>query len=385
MSDQKHSKKRDERNPDEIERDIEDTRESLGDDLDDLSRRMSPENVKKNAVKTMDDVKEAAMDRVESVKSDVMEQTQAATERVVERVRENPMPAALLLGALGAGFVLMQARRGGGESHDRQRGFGRSSATGRDTDHKNRFGSDMGEYYGDSHDRDEDSFVESNGLLVGLGALAVGAAIGMFMPTSSDDLRRGRRKVREVAGKVGSSLPFTGDDSGSSMGGRGTDGIRVRERIRVNKSASELYRFWRNLENLPKVMSHLEEVTTKSGDRSHWKAKGPLNTTVEWDAVITGESLNESIAWRSESESKVPNEGAVRFRSVGPNKTDIIVSLTYHPPGGAFGDRIAKLFGDDPSQQISEDLETFKEEVEAGRMSLGSASTPGVSPGKSTI
>jgi len=155
-------------------------------------------------------------------------------------------------------------------------------------------------------------------------------------------------------------LPSTGADSG----------LQVRERVRVHKPVGELYSYWRKLENLPHVMTHLESVTTLGERRSHWVAKGPVGTHPEWDAVITDDRPDESIAWRSTPDSQVRTEGAVAFRKVSENSTDIIVSLTYHPPAGALGAAVANLLGASPAGQISDDLETFKQKAESGELSL---------------
>ncbi len=146
------------------------------------------------------------------------------------------------------------------------------------------------------------------------------------------------------------------------------NGVQVRESATVEKSASELYKYWRDLENLGSIMTHLERVRELGGERSRWVANGPLGTSVEWDAVITDDRQNELIAWRSVENADVPNEGAVRFSPTGRNNehTEVIVSLTYHPPGGQLGAAVAKLFGEEPAQQISDDLARFKREMESG-------------------
>ena len=146
------------------------------------------------------------------------------------------------------------------------------------------------------------------------------------------------------------------------------NGVQVRESVTVNKPVSELYSYWRDLENLGSLMTHLERVRDLGGGRSRWTATGPLNTDITWDAVITDDRQDELIAWRSVEHADVPNEGAVRFSPTGRNgeHTQVLVSLTYHPPGGPLGAAVAKLFGEEPAQQISDDLKRFKREMESG-------------------
>jgi uncharacterized membrane protein len=145
----------------------------------------------------------------------------------------------------------------------------------------------------------------------------------------------------------------------------GKNAIFVSKSITIERPVGEIYRFWRNLENLPRAMSHLESVREHPNGRSHWTAKGPAGSKVEWDAEVLVDRENEIISWRSIEGATVPNEGTVRFKDVGNGqRTEVKVSMTYHPPGGALGAAIAKLFGEEPSQQVEEDLRKLKKELE---------------------
>ena len=147
----------------------------------------------------------------------------------------------------------------------------------------------------------------------------------------------------------------------------GSRGIRVEKSLTVNRSPEELFRFWRNFENLPRFMNHLESVKNLGENRSHWVAKAPAGTTVEWDAEVYNEKENELIAWRSLEGADVDNAGSVRFKEApGGRGTEVKVVLEYDPPGGIVGAAIAKLFGEAPDQQIDEDLRRFKQVMEAG-------------------
>ena len=143
-------------------------------------------------------------------------------------------------------------------------------------------------------------------------------------------------------------------------------GIRVEKRITIGRSAADLYRFWRNLENLPKFMRHLESVRDLGGGRSHWVAKAPTGT-VEWDAEIINERPNELLAWQSAEDAEVPNAGSVWFEEMpGAGVTEVKIALDYNPPGGQLGAAVAKWFGEEPEQQIEEDLRRFKQVMERG-------------------
>jgi uncharacterized membrane protein len=141
-------------------------------------------------------------------------------------------------------------------------------------------------------------------------------------------------------------------------------GIKVEQSIKVNRPPEEVYRFWRQLENLPRFMDHLESVTMLDENRSHWVAKGPAGSRVEWDATIHNEIENELIAWRSLPGADVDNAGSVHFTLSG-NGTEVRVVLSYDPPAGKVGAAVAKLLGEEPSQQVEEDLRRFKQVIEA--------------------
>lgn len=142
--------------------------------------------------------------------------------------------------------------------------------------------------------------------------------------------------------------------------------VHVQKSVTINKSQAELYQFWRNFENLPLFMNHLESVNVLDDTRSHWKAKAPLGMTVEWDAEATGEVENERISWHSVEGSEIPNSGVVEFSPTTNRGTEVRVTLTYEPPAGKLGSWIAWLFGEEPGQQVAEDLRRFKSLMETG-------------------
>jgi uncharacterized membrane protein len=155
------------------------------------------------------------------------------------------------------------------------------------------------------------------------------------------------------------------DSTKSALGGE--RGVHVRESIRLEVPLSEVYGFWRRLENLPQFMTHLNQVTEGPDGRSHWVAAGPAGLTVEWDAEIINEIENKLIAWRSLPGSDVATAGSVRFDAARAGRsTQVSVHLQYAPPAGNPGARIASLFGRAPSQTIREDLRHFKQLLEAG-------------------
>jgi len=141
-------------------------------------------------------------------------------------------------------------------------------------------------------------------------------------------------------------------------------GTRVEATVVVNKSTLDTYDFWRDFERLPRFMDHLIDVDTTTDGRSHWVAKGPLGLRVEWDAKIIRDEPGKAIAWQSLPGADVDNAGSVHFRAVQAG-TEVRVNLKYDPPGGQLGTAVAKLFGENPQRQVTEDLQRFKQLIES--------------------
>jgi uncharacterized membrane protein len=145
--------------------------------------------------------------------------------------------------------------------------------------------------------------------------------------------------------------------------------VHVEKSIIIDKTPEELYSFWRQFENLPRFMKHLESVRNLGFNRWHWVAKGPAGTNVEWDAEIYNEKPNEMIAWRSLEGADVTNAGSVHFEpAIGERGTQVKVILNYNAPAGKISALLAKLFGREPGQMIDEDLRRLKQVLETGEI-----------------
>jgi len=177
-------------------------------------------------------------------------------------------------------------------------------------------------------------------------------------------LRRGVTAHCDVYEAFGLNTAADPGDTRAALGG--PRGVNVLGSVTIDRSIEELYRFWRNLENLPYFMRHLESVERVTDTISHWRAKGPAGTTLEWDAEIFNEEPNKLIAWRSLDGADVVSAGSVNFDSAGADGTRVTVHLQYSPPGGKIGAAIAKWLGRDAETGIRQDLLRFKQMVEAG-------------------
>jgi len=183
---------------------------------------------------------------------------------------------------------------------------------------------------------------------------AMGAVAGVLLP----DLLEGARLSR-----------------GNPSGGKE---VSVRKATTIRRPQEEVYDFWRDLENLPRFMVHLESVEAIDDTRSRWRAKGPGGRDVEWEAEIVEERPAELLAWRSLPGASVQHSGSVRFSPAPGNRgTEVVVELTYAPPGGELGALAAKLFGEEPATQLADDLRRLKQVIEAGEIARSDGSLEG--------
>ena len=144
----------------------------------------------------------------------------------------------------------------------------------------------------------------------------------------------------------------------------GNKGIKVNEEVIIARPAAEIYRFWRQLENLPQFMPHVKSVEELDEHRSRWIVRGPAGSEVEWTAQVLTDHPGELISWESLPGAQVQNAGSVRFEPMDNETTNVKVTLQYQPPAGALGAAVAKLFGEAPDQQLREDLQRLKQLLE---------------------
>ena len=145
--------------------------------------------------------------------------------------------------------------------------------------------------------------------------------------------------------------------------------IHVEKSFTIYRPVDEVFRYWRNFENLPRFMRHLRSVQTTGDRTSRWEARAPLGWPIGWDAEITDERENDYILWHSLPGGTVEHRGSVEFRTAPfDGGTEIAVSLDYRPPIGKLGSVFARLFGENPEQQVREDLRRFKQLMEAGEI-----------------
>ena len=153
-------------------------------------------------------------------------------------------------------------------------------------------------------------------------------------------------------------------------------GLVVRQSITIDRPVRELYRFSRDLANLPRLIGHLESVRERTDGRSRWTAQGPAGVSYSWDAELVDDREDELIAWRSVDDAQVPNEGFVRLVPRSADRTEMQVSFSYRPLGRQLAAEIAKLFGEAPAQRVRDALRRLKQELETGTVITSAYASP---------
>ena len=150
---------------------------------------------------------------------------------------------------------------------------------------------------------------------------------------------------------------------------------RIHESIEVGAPVEDIFRYWVNFENFPNFMSNVEEVRLTAQDTSHWRVKGPLGKSVEFDARTTELDPNRGIGWNT-VDGDVMTSGEVRFEETSPGRTQVEVTMNYaDPPGGTVGEVVANLISN-PERNLKEDLENFARIVERGELGGPQSQTP---------
>jgi uncharacterized membrane protein len=160
---------------------------------------------------------------------------------------------------------------------------------------------------------------------------------------------------------------------------------RVEGRIQIAIPVETVYGYWETLENLPQFMANVEEVTPTGPDTTHWRVKGPLGSTLEWEARTTHKEPNSTIGWITNAGADVDNAGVVRFREAAPGVTLVEVVLDYaDPPGGSVGEAASRVVAD-PKLQLEQDLRNLKDVLEGRTTPEEVQQQPAVSTAQSGI
>lgn len=223
--------------------------------------------------------------------------------------------------------------------------------------------------------------VGRNERLVSVAAGAVLSLFGLSRRSIPGLLTAGVGGMMVYRGATGhcSMYEAMGVDTAHEQGGQGDAeereiarrGIHIEQSFLINRPAEELYRFWRNFENLPRFMTHIDRIEVQGDRRSHWVARlsRMAGGNIEWDAEITRDEPNSVIAWRSLPGSDIDTVGEVRFsKAMGDRGTEMHVTMSFVPPAMAIAGMFPTLFNKATRRMMRTDLGRFKSLMEVGEI-----------------
>jgi uncharacterized membrane protein len=198
--------------------------------------------------------------------------------------------------------------------------------------------------------------------------------LGTAVPSSASGRGRALGAMAAVAG-VTVLDTVTALQLGHGPRVKAAPGVRIAKAITVGCTPTEAYDVFRDVQKLPRFMTHVESVAWVEGGHLRWRLRGPAGTHLEWETEMTADLPGERVAWRSVEGANVLSEGSVRFAPApGGRGTEVLLELRYEPPGGELGAAIGRLLEALPAHVIEGDLHRFKQLVELGEITQSDAS-----------
>jgi uncharacterized membrane protein len=211
--------------------------------------------------------------------------------------------------------------------------------------------------------------------------------LAMLAPGLASSQVGRRRRVLAIAAVAGFTAcdVVAGRQIAAAEGKSGDSSTRTHLRAftTIRCEPEEAYRYWRNFENFPNFMDHVESVQVTGETLSHWRVKGPAGSRLEWDAEIIRDDPSSLISWQALPGAAISNQGGVRFREApGGQGTEVSLDIVYSQPAGMAGGLAARLLGEHPQQQVSEDLRRFKLLIEASSLTSSDGTPAGAPAGQ---
>ncbi len=152
--------------------------------------------------------------------------------------------------------------------------------------------------------------------------------------------------------------------------------IHGRASVTVNRPVDEVYRFWRDLNNLPLIMPQLKGVKVCDAQRARWVAYGAGDREMHFETLIVEDRENTLISWRTVGNAEVKHRGKVEFNPApGDRGTEVHLSYWYTPPLGVVGDLLATLTGHGCRTQTKQGLRQMKQLLETGEIASAGPAT----------
>jgi ribosome-associated toxin RatA of RatAB toxin-antitoxin module/hemerythrin superfamily protein len=134
---------------------------------------------------------------------------------------------------------------------------------------------------------------------------------------------------------------------------------KVEKSVEVAVPVSTAYNQWTQFEEFPQFMSGVQQVEQLDDRTLRWVAE-IAGVRRQWVATVLEQVPDQKVAWAATEGAT--NAGAVTFQSLGPDRTQVTLTLDYEPEG------LVEKAGDALNivdRQASGDLERFKSFIES--------------------
>jgi uncharacterized membrane protein len=197
-------------------------------------------------------------------------------------------------------------------------------------------------------------------------AVARRRALGPAMVTGAALLLRGAAGSCPVYRAAG----LTSRETGRPTFARNQQHRRVTASITINRSAPDVFTFWRDLENLSALFKGVDDVERLDDRYTRWSWRGPGGMRFEWMAETT-EAPPHRLSWRSLPGADLDTSGTVRFTDLTRGGCEVTVTMDYNQPGGPAATAALWVMGRTPGGELREDLRRLKHVLETGELPIG--------------
>jgi uncharacterized membrane protein len=133
--------------------------------------------------------------------------------------------------------------------------------------------------------------------------------------------------------------------------------VALRSSIEVARPLPAVFAFFKDFENLPRVVGALRSVVDYQDGRSHWEGYTPAGQIIEWDVVVTKYVPNTVIGWESTPNSPVDVRAQLRFTPVSATRTRIDVEAYFTPAVTGLGDAVRALIAVANERRLKAELD----------------------------
>jgi uncharacterized membrane protein len=152
--------------------------------------------------------------------------------------------------------------------------------------------------------------------------------------------------------------------------------VHVQRTVTIDKAPEELYRAWRQPENLVQFVAGAKTVEVLDDQRSKWTVEIPGVGLESWTSQITEDQENRFLSWRTVDNPRLEHEGTVHF-TPAPNElgTEVKLEIRTRVPGGTAASAAARLLGRSPKDYVARTLYSFKQLMETGEIATSAGPT----------